>query len=402
MNNNLAPILTMSFGLCEDKMSASYLGTYNTLWQQAAAQGITGSCRPGMGGPQDVTRTMRRPAPARSERHLLDPLQRLRRRNAVHGHGQSVALLERDERLQPGVGQVVHSRAGLERERLGTGGAGLWSTGGGPSKVYAKPSWQAAPGVPADGFCDTPDVSLSAAAHDGYIVFKEYDPAVGTFGVFSGTSASSPAFAGIMALAVQKTGSRAGECECVLLPPRAVAIAWSIRQFFPVFHDVTTGNNTVPGVTGFSAGVYYDLATGLGSVDAAALVNSFTVSSGVVANFSFTPPSPSAGQTVLHRHLDGRADLVVVGFRGRVQLDRPEPDTHLRDRRGVPGRAHRLERWRLEHGDEDRHGRGRRGEYLRGGRHDHVPRGRPLPDPQSLEEPVCGRRVVESFQGEAD
>jgi pseudomonalisin len=42
-----------------------------------------------------------------------------------------------------------------------------------------------------------------------------------------------------------------------------------------VFHDITAGNNSVPGVTGYAAGPGYDLATGLGSVDANVLASSW-------------------------------------------------------------------------------------------------------------------------------
>jgi hypothetical protein len=38
------------------------------------------------------------------------------------------------------------------------------------------------------------------------------------------------------------------------------------------FRDVVSGDNSVPGVSGFSAGQGYDLTTGLGSIDAEALV----------------------------------------------------------------------------------------------------------------------------------
>ena len=51
-----------------------------------------------------------------------------------------------------------------------SGSSGLWSTGGGVSTVYAKPSWQTGHGVPADGKRDVPDVALTAAGHDSYLV----------------------------------------------------------------------------------------------------------------------------------------------------------------------------------------------------------------------------------------
>ena len=50
VNNNLAPILTLSFLLCEDKMSTSDFAMYNAMWQQAAAQGITVFVCSGDGG----------------------------------------------------------------------------------------------------------------------------------------------------------------------------------------------------------------------------------------------------------------------------------------------------------------------------------------------------------------
>ena len=48
------------------------------------------------------------------------------------------------------------------------------------------------------------------------------------------------------------------------------------RHEFAVFHDVLEGNNSVPGATGYECGPAYDLVTGLGSVDAAALVSAWT------------------------------------------------------------------------------------------------------------------------------
>jgi PKD repeat protein len=176
-----------------------------------------------------------------------------------------------------------------------SGGSGIWAGSGGPSTYFTKPSWQSAPGVPSDGFRDTPDVSLNAASNVGYVVFSEYNPGSGSLDVYSGTSVAAPSFAGIMALVVQKTGARQGN-------PNPVLYRLAQSQYAgggpAVFHDVTKGNNSVPGVTGFSAGPGYDLATGLGSVDATALVNNFAVSPGPVANFSFAPSLPVAGQTI--------------------------------------------------------------------------------------------------------
>jgi pseudomonalisin len=296
VNNNLAPILTMSFGLCEDKMSASGLSTYNAMWQQAAAQGITAFVSSGDGGAAGCDAHDAATGTAAGVSGLCSTPY-----NVCVGGTQfmdtanpSLYWNSTNNSNLSSAKSYIPEQAWNESGAV-TGGAGLWSTGGGSSKAYPKPSWQVAPGVPADGFRDTPDVSLTAAAHDGYIIFKEYDPAKGTFFVSSGTSASTPSFAGIMALVVQKTGARQGNANPTFY---RLAQAQYASSGSAVFHDVTTGNNSVPGITGFSAGAGYDLATGLGSVDAAALVNNFTVASGPAANFTFTPPSPSAGQTV--------------------------------------------------------------------------------------------------------
>jgi hypothetical protein len=153
-----------------------------------------------------------------------------------------------------------------------SGSSGLWASGGGASTVYAKPSWQAGTGVPADGKRDVPDVSLTAAGHDGYLIVQQ-----GGLYVVGGTSAASPSFAGIMALVVQNASARQGNASNVLYPLAAKQAAGGAA----VFHDITSGNNSVPGQAGFSATVGYDQATGLGSVDASVLVNHW--SDGTVA-----------------------------------------------------------------------------------------------------------------------
>jgi pseudomonalisin len=144
-----------------------------------------------------------------------------------------------------------------------SGSAGLWATGGGASSLYPKPAWQSGIGVPADGKRDVPDVALTGAGHDGYLIYQN-----GGLYVVGGTSAASPSFAGIMALVVQSESARLGN-------PNAIFYSLAGQQRSggaAVFHDVTSGNNSVPGQTGFNAGVGYDQTTGLGSVDGSLLI----------------------------------------------------------------------------------------------------------------------------------
>lgn len=111
---------------------------------------------------------------------------------------------------------------------------------------YPKPAWQA--GFGTDTVRDLPDVSLFASngANASYYPVCESDgdcqsassssSLVQISGV-GGTSASSPAFAGIMALVNQKYG-RQGQADFVLYPLS--------KQFPAAFHDVANGNNSVP------------------------------------------------------------------------------------------------------------------------------------------------------------
>jgi len=143
-------------------------------------------------------------------------------------------------------------------------GTGLWSSGGGASTVYGKPSWQAGTGVPADGKRDVPDVSLTASGHDGYLIYQE-----GGLYVVGGTSAASPSFAGLMALVVQDMRARQGNANLAFYPLASKQRAGGAA----IFHDIIAGNNSVPGQAGFNAATGFDQATGLGSIDATVLVS---------------------------------------------------------------------------------------------------------------------------------
>jgi len=90
-----------------------------------------------------------------------------------------------------------------------------------------------------------------------------------SYWVIAGTSASSPSFAAVIALVVQKQGSTGlGNAN-----PELYALGNAVHN---PFHATRSGDNTVPGVAGFTAtGTAYNLATGLGSVDGAILVSAW-------------------------------------------------------------------------------------------------------------------------------
>ncbi len=264
VNHNLAPVMSMSFGLCEAALGASGNSFLNSLWQQAAAQGITVFVSSGDNGAAGCD------SPSASK---------ATQGRAVNGlcstpYSVCVGGTQFNDVSNPSLYWASSNAAGTQASALSyipelvwneSGpSAGLWASGGGTSTIYAKPTWQAGTGVPADGKRDVPDVSLTAAGHDGYLIFQS-----GGLYAVGGTSAASPSFAGIMALVVQNAAARQGNANTVLYP-----LATKQRSGgASVFHDITNGNNSVPGQSGFNATTGYDQATGLGSVNASVLVN---------------------------------------------------------------------------------------------------------------------------------
>ncbi len=263
VNNNLAPVLSVSYGLCEADLGQAENSFLNGLWQQAAAQGITVLVSSGDSGAAGCD--------GGSESRATGG-------RAVNGicstpYDTCVGGTEFNEganssQYWSSTNSATYASAlGYIPETAWNESAsgGLWSTGGGASGVYAKPAWQSGPGVPSDGMRDVPDVALTAAGHDGYLIYIH-----GQMMVIAGTSAAAPSFAGLIGLVAQSTGARQGNVNPVLY---GLATRQSLGGGAAVFHDVTTGNNTVPGVTGYTAASGYDPVTGLGSVDANLLVN---------------------------------------------------------------------------------------------------------------------------------
>ena len=213
---------------------------------------------------------------------------------------------------------------------------GLSASGGGPSALFAKPSYQSGvTGIPNDGKRDVPDVSLySSPSFPGYLfctsdtsdwaAASTSGPAQaascnsgfrdGTSGgkyltVAGGTSFATPIFAGMLALINQKQEWTAGQGQANIT---LYKLAGNSTTYTAAFHDVTSGNNncnagsTYCGTTtgGFSAGAGYDMVTGLGSVDLNALAGAWpTNASPLLAttttlSASTTSPSVSTNDTV--------------------------------------------------------------------------------------------------------
>jgi subtilase family serine protease len=139
------------------------------------------------------------------------------------------------------------------------------ASGGGYSTLFPRPSYQ--DGVArARATRGVPDVAANASFDTAMAI--EYSD--GSLRSATGTSASTPLWAGVIALADQQAGRRLG-----LVNPALYAIARG-PAYHQAFHDVTTGDNSVlwpTGVfTGYTAGPGWDPVTGWGSPDARYLV----------------------------------------------------------------------------------------------------------------------------------
>jgi subtilase family serine protease len=160
---------------------------------------------------------------------------------------------------------------------------GWIDSGGGFSHVFAKPSYQDTlpSGSTAIGAMrGVPDVSYQASSHTGVLVY-DTAPGDGSGGVtcptgnpcsagwyvVGGTSASSPQWAGLVAIADQIAGHGLGQIN-----PTLYSLANS-SSYGSDFFDVTVGSNqSNPAIPGYQASQGWDPVTGLGTPDAANLV----------------------------------------------------------------------------------------------------------------------------------
>lgn len=380
VENNFAGVMSESFGACEQ-----HIGTlnqfHNSLWQQAAAQGITVILSAGDGGSAGCDN--------------FDTAQAANQGLAVSGFASTpyniaVGGTDFDEANQwTNFWNTTNNSTNQASAKsyipeipwndscaqIGLNGCGasapqgslnIVAGSGGVSTLYAKPSWQSGTGVPLDGHRDLPDVSLFASnGFDGtfYIVCQKDRTGTGscnladfgfTFEGVGGTSASAPAFAGIMALVNQSLSTaqtpapRQGNANYILYSlfnkqnnasPAINCSSSTSASSSCTFYDITHGNSDLPtrlpgigtnsvpclggtsncsskvaGTNGvlvttanpstpaYSTTTGYDLATGLGSVNITNLVK------------NWSSVSSLASTTTLSATVNGQAVSSIVGI----------------------------------------------------------------------------------------
>ena len=275
VNNNLAPVVSVSYGTCERNFSPTQLTSFTNLGQQANAQGQTMLVASGDKGAADCETSS---ATIATHGLTVDMPSALPTSTSVGGTTLSDGGGTFGTQFWSADNNGLNGSALSYIPEIAWNDAGVQAaSGGGASVNFSKPSWQVGPGVPNDGKRDLPDVSFPASASNvGYLFcslgscVNGYRQASGGLTVAGGTSAGAPAMAGVVALLNQLTGTSQGNIN-----PRLYQLAAVSGD---AFHDVTSGNNNVScqvgttdctaGIMGFSAGTGYDLVTGLGSINA--------------------------------------------------------------------------------------------------------------------------------------
>ena len=243
VDHNLGDVISQSFGEGESCMDPALLRAQHALFALATAKGITllassgdqGSAQPDCNNDGGFFKSASTPA--------SDPLV-----TAVGG----------TRLVADSAGNYVSETTWNEVSTYGDAG------GGGFSTVYGVPPYQRRLHLASRG---VPDVSYNAAINGGVLAVWSVPLGQPAYFRFGGTSAGSPQWAGLVALANQLQGGRVG-----FLNDRLYGWSTSATLRNRLFHDITTGNNAFGSISGFAAAPGWDAATGVGSPKANTLV----------------------------------------------------------------------------------------------------------------------------------
>jgi len=343
ITQNLAPIISISYGNCESNLTKPFVLTMQQWAQQANSQGQTISGPSGDDGSADCESGTSASATHGLAVDVPAAIPEVTGVGGTEFTGDSSQCANNscpgnvapaDSPYWKGSSTLTSGASALqyipEKAWNDSDTSGLSATGGGASTIFSKPSWQSGAGVPADGKRDVPDISFNASnVHDPYLICGPGDCTNGfrdandSFSGVGGTSAGAPAFAGVLAQLNEATSSTGlGNVNPMLYNLAA-------NSSNNAFHDVSTGDNKVlctvgtsncpTGTTsiGFDAGAGYDLPTGLGSLNIANLITAW-LTVAPMADFDI------GGLTTTASHGASGTSTITVsarnGFTGTVDL----------------------------------------------------------------------------------
>ncbi len=270
VDHNLGDVISQSFGENESCADPDLMERQHDLFAAATQKNITLFASSGdFGAAQGTcdgmswTRAVSTPA--------VDPLV-----TAVGGSELTAAkycLLSRgcDPTTHPAAGSYQSEITWNEGPPFGdfqTSFGETIATGGGFSVLFDEPSYQQGT-IHGGKQRAVPDVSLNAAVLHGVLTYLDIPGVPAGFYLFGGTSAGSPQWSAILAIADQKAGHSLGFLNTALYH-----IGQAQPRYAASLHDVTAGTNSAGLfdangnpviVTGFNAGPGWDATTGLGT-----------------------------------------------------------------------------------------------------------------------------------------
>jgi len=371
IEHNLADVMSESYGDCEADLGSAGNAFYNSLWEQAAAQGITVVVSSGDGGAagcddfnsvETASQGIAVSGIAGTPYNVSVGGTDFNQTNTWVNYWNSTNDSSTGTSAKGYIPEIPWSETCAQLGLTGCGSTApngslnIIAGSGGPSKVYAKPKWQmGVNGVPNDNHRDQPDISLFASpgfTGSAYVICQKDVTGVSScdlsspfysFHTVGGTSASAPAFAGVMAIVNQYAAAHGGSSRQGNPNPVLYALAKksgasctssTTEGVGCMFNDVaggstylatrygkSVGTNSVPCKGGtpncsstaasangvlvdpshttteaWTAATGYDMATGLGSLNIGNLATNWG-SASTIATTTTLSLSPTTGIT---------------------------------------------------------------------------------------------------------
>jgi subtilase family serine protease len=278
VNHNLGDVISQSFGEAESCVDPKILAQEHQVFAKATLEGMTlfassgdeGAAQPTCDGNSWILSVS---SPA------SDPLVTGVGGTELVAADYCLALLGCDPTANPAPGTYLSETAWNEGAPFGDFQSvfveGTLASGGGYSTIYREPSYQR-PAVKGKQR-GVPDISYNAAVMHGVLTYLNIPGIPAGFYRFGGTSAGSPQWSAILAIADQKARHDLGFINSALYD-----IGGSAKTYAAALHDITIGtnsslqfdaaNNPIT-ITGDNAGKGWDATTGLGTPKADQLVS---------------------------------------------------------------------------------------------------------------------------------
>jgi subtilase family serine protease len=313
IDQKIAPVISISYGVCESLMSTTDLDQGNSLFEQASAQGQTLVAASGDSGSTACAQYTSAGLSLTQEQALsisypadspyVTAVGGTQMAPGTFAAGSSsywaAASSDTPGLLLSYVPEVVWNE--------GSTSFGIAASGGGASAHFTRPTWQTGvPGITPGAFRLIPDVALQASIESpGFLLCSDDATLAGpnsctnglqsggglsspadVFTTAGGTSFAAPAFAGFIAI-LNEIEQANGQGN---INPELYSLASKSTTYAAVFHDITSGSNAcisgtgncaASGQAGYAATTGYDEATGLGSIDFAQLAKAWPSTSNV-------------------------------------------------------------------------------------------------------------------------